>query len=473
MKNRNLIIVILVVLGISLGASLSEARELRNNFYFSLPPDSAKCFNVRLTSDINVYEEDRVIINVTTDAETNIKFINVSASPQNQVIVPLCFFSFNRQAGDFSNYAITIFSEKSGIETIKGGFCVANSTAVASGRPEKNPCEFIIRDEKLFDIFFQHGDTAQIKKDTPGKIPIIAYSPNDIDLELTMQGNLNVTPKNHFLRLEKGKRSTFNFEVAPTSPGNYEINLTAEAVVNGKFCDSKKMPFCKKEISAAIGVDTIGLKGWHFYVAPVSYSVFNLRPIQYSATIENYENEREFSLELKLPAGLTSDFTKNTTRIASQERKEFPIDITPQDSSPKNYEIEFIATGDSERSLKSYLSVRDTEARVNDYWSGIRDSVAIDLRPAVEVNIRNFLENYRQDGIDTEEYAGLIDLMQKAERGENISVQIRNITGTLPPKKSEPINPILIIAPVIVIIFIVLIIFYTRARKSKKEDGQL
>ena len=73
--------------------------------------------------------------------------------------------------------------------------------------------------------------------------------------------------------------------------------------------------------------------------------------------------------------------------------------------------------------------------------------------------------------MDTEEYASLLDLLEKAKRGENVSVQIRNISSTLPPtRRQEPINPILIIAPIIVIIFIVSLLFYSRSRKNNQEE---
>ena len=470
MKNKILILVVFF-LAISVASSLANARELKNNLYLSLSPNSAKCFNLRLPFDIFVYNEDRIIINITTEAETNIKFINVSASPNNQVIVPLCFFSFNKQEGDYFNYTINIFSEKSGTETVRGGFCITNNTGAAIGRPEKSPCDFIIKDEKLFDIGFNYGDIIQIKKDVPSKIPLWAQSPNKLDLELTVQSNVGATPISYLLRLESGKRIPFNLDVPPLKQGNYQINLTADVVIDGKYCDSKKLPFCKKEISTNVLVDSIGLKGWYFYVVPASYSAFSSRPIEYTAVIENYESDRDFTLEVKSPQGLSSDFTKSTVKIGSQQRKEFLINITPTDLTPNNYEIEFIATGDVDRSVKSYLSVRDTERIVNNYWSNVRDQVALDLRPALEVSVRNFLDDYRKNGMDTEEYASLLDLLEKAKRGENVSVQIRNISSTLPPtRRQEPINPILIIAPIIVIIFIVSLLFYSRSRKNNQEE---
>lgn len=458
-------------------ASLGSARELRNNFYFTMPPDSAKCFSVSLPSDINLYEEDRITINTTTDAETNIKYIEVSASPENQVTVPLCFFSFGRKEGDFSNYTILLDSGKTNTEEIKGGFCIlAGREGTATGRPPANICDFIIMDEKLFDVFFQYGDRTPLKKETPGKIPVRAYSQNKLDLELTIESNVDIQPKSQLIRLEAGKWTTFEFEAPALKQGNYNIELIAEVVVNGTFCDSKRLPFCKKQISSTLQVDTNGLEGWYFYVTPTSYAAYNSMPVEYTATIENYGDDRDFSVEVSLPKGLTSGFTKAVERVPAFGKKDFVVSVVPQAGAHQTYEIGFKATGDSEKVVKSYLNFRDTEGRLNEYWSDIRDNVDPELRPVLEAQIRDFLNEYRQKGIDTEEYASLLELLQKAEKGENVTLSKGKQEASIPPEKnrrSQPLNPYFVVTPLLAVVLIIGVFFYLKRRGSvEKEEGQ-
>ncbi len=466
------IIAIMVVLS---AVSLSQARELKNDFYFTIQPDSSKCFNIRLPSDMGVYEDDRVKIVVDSKAESNIKFIEVSASPSNQVSVPLCFSSENMKERNFANYSIKISSEKSGEEIVTGGFCVSsNKTDFATGRPETNPCDFIIKDEKLFDIFFQYGDRMPVKKDTTAKIPVRAYSQNKLDLELAVKSGLDMEPKNQLLKLEPRKWETFYFEIPPAKAGNYPIELTAHAVIDGKLCDSEILPFCKKTISTTAMIDSLGLQGWHLYVTPSSYSAFNTLPIPYSAVIENYGEDAEFSLELKLPKGLISEFEKEKVVIPSGGKKEFLINITPQIISAENFEIGFVAKGDIEKTARSYLSFRDTEENINSYWSEIRDSLTPETRIAIDAKIRDFVTKYREKGIDAKEYEELLSLLEKA-KGEIFVGDIKKIaeTGNRPTIKStDPFNPLIPIISVIAAVFLVSAVFYIRNRNKNQEEEE-
>ena len=457
----------------SINPSIASARDLKNNFYFTMPPDSSKCLTVNLPSDIGVYEDDRIRINITSDAETNIKFIDVAASPTNLVTVPLCFLSTGRMEGDFSSYLISIVSDKSGLEVVKGGFCInSNTTRTATGRPQGSICDLIIRDEKFFDVFFQYGDRIPAKKDSPIKIPVRVYSQNKLDIELTVKSDLEIEPKNQIVRLEPRKWTTFEFTAPPVKAGNYNIDLTAEAVVNGNFCDSKRIPFCKKEISSTIMVDSAGLSGWYFYVTPTSYSAFDTRPVDYTATIENYGDTQDFTVDVKLPEGLASDFTKTKEAIPSLGQRDFKISISPQIASPESFEIDFTAKADSEKTAKSYLSFRDTEARIKAYWSNIRDTILPELRPVIDAKIQSFISSYREKGINTEEYQQLLDLLESA-KGQifvgNIQPLKYNVSSRQPIKKLVPINPYILIIPLAVVLIIVTVLLY--ARKGKPNDA--
>ncbi len=462
-------IILLVVLGL-LAVNLTQARELKNNFYFTIQPDSEKCINVKLTPDIGVYEEDRIKINVTTDAETNIKFIDVLASPKNIVSIPLCFLSKGRKDGDFSDYTITINSDKTANEFVKGGFCISsNRTSVAIGRPETNPCDFTIRDEKMFDAYFVYGDKMPLKKDEPGILPVRLYSQNKIDIQLTARSRIDIKPKTEYIRLEPRKWETVEFQVGPAKSGSHEATIIAEAVVNGKLCDSKIMPFCKKEITSTIFVDTIGLQGWYAYVTPNSYSAYDTKRIPYTLTIENYEEEKEFTVDLNLPKGLSSAFAKSTLRIASGEKRELIIEIAPQVISPENFELEFIISSDSEKRLKSYLSFRDTEANVNAYWSEIRDKLNSEERVEIDLQVRDFVAKYREKGIDVEEYQSLLSLLEKA-KGKIFTEDIKEVsTKEERPAIRKPADAYTIVAILVFVVIIISIFFYLRSRGNKEE----
>ncbi len=468
--------IIVVVIGLLSIISLSEARELKNNFYFTLQPDSSKCINIRLPSDVNLYDEDRVTINISTEATANLKFIDVLTSPYNPVNVPLCFLSSGMKDGDYSNYSITLSSSKGSSETVSGGFCIfSDDTKIAIGRPETNICDFIIKDEKLFDLSFQYGDRIPLSKDKPGKVPIRLYSQNKLDLELNVKSDVDVEPKTQTVRLEPRKWTTFDFEVPRLKQGNYPLTLTADVVVNGTYCDSKKIPFCRKEISSTLMVDSLGLQGWYLYVTPQSYSAYDTKPVPYSAVIENYGDSQEFSLELKLPDGLVSDFEKSKAIIESQGKKEFLINITPQTISAGNFEIGFIAKGNDEKSVKSYLSFRDTEANIKSYWSDIRDKVSPELRPVIDAKIRDFLKSYRENGINVEEYQALLSLLEQAKGqvfGGDLGKVVSNQTKNRPEIKStRSIDPLIIVMAIVLIIITLSLIFYVKIKGSNKTKA--
>lgn len=461
---------IFFILAVLVSVSFASSRELKNNFYYNIPAESAKCFNMNLPSDIGVYEDDRVTVNVTTDAETNIKFIEIATSPQNPVVVPLCFFSFNRKAGGFSNYTILLDSEKSNQEIIRGGFCVSESKDTATGIPKHNVCDFIIKDEKIFDVFFQYGDRTPMQKGKIGKMPVRLYSQNKMDIELSVESSLDIEPKNYLVHLDPRKAQTVEFEAAPEKSGNYPIKITAEAVINGEKCDSEKIPFCKRQIEGTVVVDSIGLQGWHFYVTPQSYSTFSNKPIPYTAVVENHDEEREFQVELKLPEGLRSGFTTASIKLGPGGKKEFNIEIIPEVAAPQEFEIQFFARADVEKIINSQLSFRDTEKSINGYWSDIRDNVSPDLRPVVEAELRSFLSDYRENGIELNEYGEILDLLEKAEAGQPVLIKQQNITETKGAKKIQPFSPYFILVPIIIILAFVFVLFYKRSRNSAEDE---
>ena len=474
MKIRKIIFLAIVF---SLVIGLSQARELKNNFYFTVQPDSSKCITIRLPADVNVYEEDRVQINMSTDAQANLKFIDVLTSPYNHVTVPLCFETQNNKNGDYFNYTITLSSQKGGRETVSGGFCVfSNSSKIAVGRPSANICDFIIKDEKLFDVSFQYGDRIPMKKNSPGKIPVRLYSQNKLDLELTIKSDVNIEPKAHTVRLEPRKWTAFDFETPALKAGNYPLTLTAEVVVNGTYCDSEKIPFCKKEISSTLMVDNLGLQGWYLYATPLSHSAYDTKSIPYSVVIENYGDTREFGLEIKLSKGLSSDFEKTKISIESQEKKEFIVNISPQVASPENFEIEFIAKADVEKSVKSYLSFKDTEANIKAYWTDIRDKVATELRPVIDLKIREFLTSYKEKGMNVEEYQALLDLLEQA-KGQvfigDIGKKLVNKTNARPEIKSlKGIDPLIVVSSVVSVIIVISLVFYLKIKKSENKGEE-
>ena len=456
--------------------SISDARELKNNFYSTLQPDSSKCITIKLPVDINLYEEDRVVINLSTQAEANIKFIDVLTSPYNPVNVPICFLSSNKKEGEYFNYSISLSSENTGTEILKGGFCIrSNSSKVAIGRPEANICDFIIKDEKLFDIAFQYGDRIPLTKNKPGKIPVRLYSQNKLDLELSVKSDVGIEPTNQVVRLEPSKPAIFEFEAPALKQGSYPIVLTAEVVVNGTLCDSGKIQFCKKEVSSTLMVDTLGLQGWYIYSTPTSYSAYSAKSIDYNLAIENYGEPREFSAKLNIPKGLISTFQGTKVFIETGGKKELTIPISIQDLTPQNYEIEFLVSGDTEKSVKSYLSFRDTEENVKAYWSDIRDSILPELRPLLDSKVQNYLNGYREKGLDMEEYQELLGLLEQA-KGQvfvgDLNSKLTNRTDRPSIKSSKPFDPLFVIVIVVVIIVLISLIFYIKIknRLPEKED---
>ncbi len=435
---------------------------LETNLYFTMAPNSTQCLSTILPSDLGFLDDDKYIITIDSDFETNINFIETEAGKNNAVKIPICFSSKNKNNGEFAYYTIRTSGTKFSPFEWKGGICVSNRTQDVdkdSSKYEKKPCEIVNGLSDLFwmDISPEQAITVPGQEET---FYIEIWPSVDMEIDLTINSNAGININNSYLRLKQYERKQIELKVNPTLKGEYYLNATAKAIFNRQYCD---LPFCKKEVSAKILVDGgKKVQGWSFMVLPRFLSAYNPKPIEYVAIIENNQEDRNFSIDLGLPPGLLSD-TKNVTGLVKRgERKEFRFNITFAENIPQKYSIDFSARGDTERVLTAFLSIYESADDLKSQWNSIRDQVDDKTRAEIDDLVNKYLIDLKDRGFSPDDYIKVKNKIETTPK--NVGTKTPTAT-TSPTTQSEQIPVIVLVLIPAVVIIILLVLLFSRIRK--------
>lgn len=431
-----------------------SARALTDNFYFTIPPDSSGCLAVRLPIDLNTLVRDYYTLETSSDLPVNLRFVKTFAEALNVVKVPLCFYSSGRKEGDFSYYTI-----KAGMyglsREFKGGICISETRDMESREAEgRNPCELINGYEDLFYISFLEP----VQWALPGtriNYTILVQSMKALDIGVKLDSDLRITPGEFLIRTpESGRADSVSIEVLVPASGEHEIKAMARVVIDGEYCD---IPFCLMEAETRLIAGSKYRQGFDFFVFPPFLSSDFSEPVLYTLFIENFDEERGFDIRIEPPEGIEPDWVQKTVSIKKGERRELEVNITPLSREAESYTIRFTAGSEGiEKTQEVYLSVREIESDILRRWDSIRDNLTETKRRSIELEVDRFIDDYRVEGLDFDEYKKIDTLLKEAE-------------GFEPPQdgggeEPQPLNPLLIAIPIIIIILVLIILFYRRSR---------
>ncbi len=438
------------------------AGALTDNLYFTIPPDSSGCLNARLPVDLHTLARDYYTLETVSDFPVNLGFVRTFAEAVNTVKVPVCFYSRGRRQGDFSYYAIT--ANALGLHReFRGGICVSETDDRESRQPEEgqNPCDLINGYEDLFYMGFMEP----VQWALPGariNYTLLVQGTSPLDLDITLESGLQVTPRSVSVRIPETGRAAVTLEAKAPDSGEYVIRARARVRLGDRYCD---IPFCRMEAEARLSVGSAARSGFEVFIFPRFLSPDFAEPIPYTILIENMDEDASFIVQIMLPEGLESDWTRKTVSIRGGERRELGVNITPKSQEPGQYAIGFsVSSSGIEKTEEAYLSVREIESDISRRWGFIRNNLSEVKRRELDFEIDRFLSDYRRSGLDLDEYSKIDALLKEAE-------------GHEPPAnghEEEPqyLSPLLIAIPAIVAILILVYMFRRKSRPFEERGEE-
>ncbi len=441
------------------------SEQLRNNFYFTMEPNSEKCFSLKISNDFRTDKMDSYKMDIATDAETNINSIVTGAGDGNVVTLPICFYSNGRREGDFSRWSILIRSESCHVgEVWNGGLCISDIDGVTESEKQGNPCDLINDLPHLFDYFLSTEHRSNVGEQV--KIPLIISSYRDVDMEVSVSSGLNVTPKNSFYHLDGAK--TIDLVAKADVKGVYDINVSLNVVIDGEYCD---LDFCKKQLSTKLYVGVTPTRtrtGWKFSAVPRFPSVTKIQPVAFLLLVENFDSQRDFSLGVNLPNGLETGFTGESFTLQTGEKKQIEVNVTPQDVRPATYPIEFVAKSDVETRDVVYLLMQEIKSSINRKLNQLYGSSNDPQAGQIKTIINTMLPGVSGSKFDPDAYKNIQNVLSGTAIPGNITKT--NQTTSVSTSSSQPIDPITIAIPIIVIALIIILVIYKKLKVVEEEE---
>lgn len=397
-------------------ALAAPAAGLQGSMYMSITNNTIKCFEITLPDDAGAIMRGETEYELTMDPPPYDTWSDLSqqiirTDENNTVVVPVCFRSFGREAGDCAKpFSLGISSDKTPVRTSNGGVCVSAYPDIDVGKPLKEGEDPAKANNDNADIFSMAFDKPVLYA-TPGseaslKLKIESYA--SMSMEITMDSDVSVSPLRSSLSFSKSSpKRELEFSItAPQEAGEYGIEATGKM----SRCSGN---YCTKYATATLVVqDSMPeLAGFTLTAFPFSLNVKALEPVEYELTLSNQEESATFLLEASLPEGLESDFQPQEVAVAKGEEKTVSFTITPNKVS-YFYELKFTAKrGALSKETAAYLSTNEM------LTDALREADEIrSMGGEVDESLEDFFSKYqsKEYGEELEDYGSLKDSLAKA-----------------------------------------------------------
>lgn len=431
------ITVILVIL-----ITLQTVQGLRDNFYFTLEPNEERCFTINIPEELLSFKEGFYTVNVTTDLGTNINYIRTEASGENSIDFPLCFNSYGRKESEFSNYRIDFFPSR---RSVSGGVCISNISGANMVSGNGSPCDLINGHNELIGI--RIVPSPYYTREGPNKILVYLKSSEDLKVEIDIKSDI-VKSEKQVILLERNRPKKIELPFNG-SKGNYFVNVTSRVIYNRDYC---YLPFCVAKDNGEIFINSFHQIGWKVDVPFIIQTLNSPGTAKYVIIIRNFEDERDFELEVLDTPGIKSNIQKNIYKIGKGEDKEIELELTPEKFEPGLKFVDVVIRGDIERRIRLYINMKEVSSDIRRLIRNL--NISQEKKDKI-ASILNYVDGFNPDIYN--EISGIIK-----ETDQQDDVDIEDI-------EEKPLNSLYIVVPLVVVIILLFVLFKRRQEYSSSS----
>jgi len=445
-----------------------QGIHITDDMYFTIEANKTTCADILIPDALGYSSVDKIdyIITSTTTrdwSDVGGGTINtVSTDHDNTHKFPVCFYGIGKEEGDCSDpFVITINSPTLGqTRSFDMGICVSEFSDVdIADIGAGDVADVLSNNVDFFDIGFE-SNTIYLTPGEQADLKLLLQSYGEFTIDVQLSG-MSASPSNMvFTTTSTDPYEEKDFSIqAPSSEGEYEVNVNA----NIQGCSDS---LCAKTAKLTVIVGDQQAPEFTVSIFPLNLNRKDLATVTYRMTIVNNGDAAEFTTNIILPTGITSNFNPSTYTIDSGSRKIVGFTITPQAASD-SYEIKVTAAlGDEFKEAISHLSVNEMVADV------LRQAASSDNVDMNQVN--NWVDNYQTTnyGDDVESYRSLQDVFNTDDNENNTN---NNTNG----HDDEPadFNLWWIVIPVVIIAVVIILFLLMRNKGSEKyftpEEGRI
>ncbi len=442
------LVILLVTSLLFLAIVAGSQAALKDGTNLAIKPDSLKCISTEVPDDFGAVGLLSSFY-VTSDCGEWCDFSGstVLTDPGNPASIPICINTFGRQVNETKKVKFTI-STKGKQKEFNYGICVAPQEDQDTG--SGNPCTVVNLNQKYFDIKIDPIIYGELNKETEYQIEV--YSTLKLDIEVTVA--------------ETGK--TFTLTTVPQEKMllKDKILLKGDTILNVKaVVKGCTVPSCTKTSSSLLTTQKIpesakASGNFTLSLMPTSATTKRSQPVKYYLEIKNYGEEKEYTIELKLPKGLNSTF--NTTKKTIRNSEDLAIQINPEGSECL-YTFTVAVQGQVSKSVQATLSVNEASCDLN------RAKITEVLDPNTLNSINSVLVNTRDSSL-SDDLKSFNDLANKPSSG-NESVQLVDQKKSSKSAKPEGLDLTTMILIVVVVVIAVVFVMFKKSKKVSVEGN--
>lgn len=426
-------------------STLSQAA-LQTNTNFAIRPESVRCINVEIPDDFGAINT-RKDFTLLTDCDDwcGLTRAQVTASPINQIILPLCISTFGKPIGSSKKFSVLL--EAGGeTRTFNYGICVSEQEDIDTGKGE--PCKVVNNNQKIFDISFSPQTLYGVEGED---LEYTAYLYSEAVLDIELQASTGTRwPTVKTMPSER-------IPVKGTVKVGEVSELTVEAFAQGCELDSCNKSATLKIISQQKPQEAVPVANFSIQLTPDKVNVQESKPVKFTLDIINFGEEKSYTVELILPQTVLSDFISTSRTVADRDIVSFGI--TPQAKGLHEVTVKVTNDAGQQKLATAYLTLDEVGSDIERITATTTDTETIRAYADLERSL--------QDKSYEEAIKGLSDLKkQEADNTPNTGRQPQPKQTTAPSGDNLPIYM------AVVVVIAGLILVFLKKRKVVDEEAE-
>ncbi len=314
---------------------------------YTIQPNSLECFDLNIPEDFGVINA-RVQFFITSTCGKWCDFVQsvITTDNTNPVTLPICINADGRRIGEQTSFNVNIQGQGQQKDyTIN--VCV-HETADRDDNPGSgSPCVLASRKQDNFDIVVNPNPIYI----TPGgsvQYSLSVYSQDALNLEIeSSTGNtwsVTTTPKKTISLYDVVKDSASALTVTGRIK-NCPVDSSGNTISE-----------CVKKTTVPVYVTNQNPPG-NFTISLSPLNINDVRRgenVSYMLEVNNLGEPKEFVIDVIVPEGFASGFSRTTKTISGKET--FSFIVTPEQSISQSFSV-IVRTADGEKSERPFISV--------------------------------------------------------------------------------------------------------------------